>query len=108
MPRPDQTINIQQSIVFPGFVPTTPIGNITLTLQPNCASLETIFITASPPKKGNTYFIEFTNSATVGVIYIGEVIFRDQVTQNQACKSISPQIFILFQYCLHHMPDCCY
>ncbi len=82
------TINIHRSITFPSFIPTTPIGSTTLTLQPNCGSLETIYITTSPTRDGNVYFIEFTNSETVGGIYIGEVIFRDQVTQSRVCKSL--------------------
>ncbi len=88
IPRSGLTINIHRSIVFPGFTSTTPIGSRTLTLQQNCVSLETIYIITSPTRNGNIYYIEFTNSATVGVIYIGEVIFRDQVIQNPVCKSI--------------------
>ena len=88
IPRSGLTINIHRDIVFPGFTSTTPIGSRTLTLQPNCVSLETIYITTSPTSNGNIYFIEFTNSVTVGGIYIGEVIFRDQVTQDQICKSV--------------------
>ncbi len=87
-PRSGLTINIHRSITFPAFIPTTPIGSTTLTLQPNCVSLETIYITTSPTRDGSIYFIEFTNSATVGVIYIGEVIFRDEVTQDRVCKSV--------------------
>ncbi len=60
----------------------------TLTLQQNCVSLDTTYITTSPTRNGNIYYIEFTNYATVGGIYIGEVIFRDQVIQNPVCKSI--------------------
>ncbi len=88
IPRSGLTINIHRDFVFPGFTSTTPIGSTTLTLQQNCESLETIYITTSSTRDGNIYYIEFTNSATVGVIYIGEVIFRDQVIQNPVCKSI--------------------
>ncbi len=88
IPASGLTINIHRSIVFPLFISTTPIGSITVTLESNCVSLETIYITTSLTRNGNTYFIEFTNSVTVGGIYIGEVIFRDQVTQDQICKSV--------------------
>ncbi len=88
IPRSGLTINIHRGITFPAFIPTTTIGSRTLSLQPNCVSLETIYITISPTRDGNIYFIEFTNSATVGGIYIGEVIFRDQVSQNPMCESI--------------------
>ncbi len=90
IPRLGLTINIHRDIIFPTFISTTPIGSRTLTLQPNCVSLETIYITTSPTRDGGNilYFIEFTNSATdVGGIYIGEVIFRDQATQDRVCKS---------------------
>ncbi len=83
IPRSGLTINIHRSIVFPAFIHTTPIGYITLSLQQNCTSLETIYITTSSTRNGNIYFIEFTNSVTVRGIYIGEVIFRDEVTQIQ-------------------------
>ena len=96
IPRSGLTINIHRDIVFPIFISTTPIGNTTLTLQPNCVSLETIYITTSPTRISNIYFIEFTNSVPVGGIYIGEVIFRDQVTQHQACKSIG-----VMSNCMH-------
>ncbi len=89
IPRSGLTINIHRSIVFPGFTSTTLIGSTTLTfLQVNCESLETIYISTSPTRDGSIYFIEFTNYATVGGIYIGEVLFRDQVIQNPVCKSI--------------------
>ncbi len=87
IPRSGLTINIHRDITFPTFTSTTPIGSTTLTLQPNCMSLETIYINASPTRNGNIYVIEFTNSATVGEIDIGEVIFRDEVTQDRVCKS---------------------
>ncbi len=88
IPRSGLTINVYRDIVFPGFTSTTPIGSATLSLQSNCMSLETIYITTSPTRDSNIYFIEFTNSVTVGGIYIGEVIFRDEVTQSRACKSL--------------------
>ncbi len=88
IPRSGLTINIHRSVAFPAFIPATPIGSRTLSLQPNCASLETIYITTSPTRDSNIYFIEFTNPLTVGGIYIGEVIFKDQVTQSRACKSL--------------------
>ncbi len=88
IPRSGLTISIHKSITFPAFIPATPIGSRTLSLQPNCASLETIYITTSPTRDSNIYFIEFTNPLTVGGIYIGEVIFKDQVTQSRACKSL--------------------
>ncbi len=88
IPRSGLTINFHRGIVFPAFIPATPIGSRTLSLQPNCESLETIYITTSPTRDSSIYFIEFTNSATVGGIYIGEVIFRDQVTQSRVCKSL--------------------
>ena len=101
IPRSGLTINIHRDFVFPGFTSTTPIGSTTLTLQQNCESLETIYINTSPTRNGNIYVIEFNNSATVGGIYIGEVIFRDQVTtQDRICKSDRIHNFILFQYCL--------
>ncbi len=101
IPRPGLTINIHRDITFPGFTATSPIGSRTVTLQPNCISLETIYINTSPTRNGNIYVIEFNNSATVGGIYIGEVIFRDQVTtQDRICKSDRIHNFILFQYCL--------
>ncbi len=87
IPTPGLTINIHRDIVLPGFTSSTPIGSTTLTLQQNCMSLETIYINASPTRNGNIYVIEFTNSATVGEIDIGEVIFRDQATQDRVCKS---------------------
>ncbi len=86
IPRAGLTINIHKGIVFPAFTSTTPIGSRALTLS-NCVSLETIYITTSPTGDSRIYFIEFTNSATVRGIYIGEVIFRDQTTQDQVCKS---------------------
>ena len=98
IPRSGLTINIHRDIVFPGFTSTTPIGSRTLTLQPNCVSLETIYITTSPTSNGNIYFIEFTNSVTVGGIYIGEVIFRDHVIQNQACRSTGVSNFLVLTY----------
>ncbi len=70
IPRSGLTINIHRDIAFPGFTSTTPIGGRTLSLQPNCDSLETIYITISPTRDGNIYFIEFTNSASVRGIYI--------------------------------------
>ncbi len=88
IPRSGLTINIHRDLVFPAFTSTTPIGSTTLTLEANCSSLETIYITTSPSRDGNVYVIEFTNSLTLGKIYIGEVIFRDEVTQSQACKSL--------------------
>ncbi len=88
IPRSGLAVTIHRGIVFPGFVSASPIGNITLTLQPNCRSLETIYITTSPTGEDRIYFIEFTSPVTVGGIYIGEVIFRNEVTQNQACKSV--------------------
>ncbi len=96
IPRLGLTINIHSGIVFPTFTSTTPIGSRTLSLQPNCVSLETIYITTSPTSNGNIYFIEFTNSVTVGGIYIGEVIFRDQATQDRICKS--DRILIILYY----------
>ncbi len=85
IPRSGLTITIHRSIAFPAFIPpTTPIGSITLTLLPNCVSLENIYITTSPTSPTTTYFIEFTNNATVGGIYIGEVVFRDEI-----CKFMS-------------------
>ena len=83
IPRSGLTINIHRGIVFPAFISTTPIGSTTLTLESNCLSLKTIYITTSPTRDGNIYFIEFTNSVAVGGIYIGEVTFRDEVTQIQ-------------------------
>ncbi len=96
IPRSGLTINIHRGITFPRFIATSR----TVTLQPNCMSLETIYIYTSPTRNGNIYVIEFNNSATVGGIYIGEVIFRDQVTQDRVCKSDRVHNFILFQYCL--------
>ena len=87
IPRVGLTIIIHRGITFPGFIYTTAIGNLTVTLQPNCLSLETMYITTSPTSGGTIYFIEFTNPVIIGGIYIGEVIFRDEVTQNQVCKS---------------------
>ena len=87
IPRLGLTINVHRDIIFPTFISTTPIGSRTITLESNCVSLETMYITTSPTRNGNIYFIEFTNSATVGEIYIGEVIFRDEVTQDRVCKS---------------------
>ncbi len=88
IPRSCLTINIHRSITFPAFIPPTTLnGSTTLTSQPNCVSLETIYIATSPTKESNIYFIEFTNSATVGGIYIGEVTFRDQATRDRICKS---------------------
>ncbi len=88
IPRSGLTINIHRDITFPAFTSTTPIGSsTTLTLQQNCESLETIYINTSPTRNGNIYVIEFTNSATVGEIDIGEVIFRNQATQDRVCKS---------------------
>ncbi len=84
IPRSGLTITIHRSIIFPAFVTTTPIGTTTLTLQPNCESLENIYITTSPTDGNTIYFIEFTNNATVGGIYIGEVVFRDEI-----CKFMS-------------------
>ncbi len=83
IPRSGLTINIHRGIVFPAFISTTPIGSTTLTLESNCLSLKSIYITTSPTRDGNIYFIEFTNSVAVGGIYIGEVTFRDEVTQIQ-------------------------
>ncbi len=88
IPGSGLTINFHRGIVFPTFIPATPIGSRTLSLQPNCVSLETIYITTSPTRDSSIYFIEFTNSATVGGIYFGEVIFRDQITQSPVCKSL--------------------
>ncbi len=93
IPTSGLAINIHRDIVFPGFTSTTPIGSRTLILQPNCVSLETIYITTSSTRDGNIYYIEFINSATVGVIYIGEVVFRNEVTQDQVCKPIGVCIF---------------
>ncbi len=87
IPRSGLTINIHRSIVFPAFTSTPPIGNITVTLQQNCESLETIYITTSSTSYSSIYFIEFTNPVAVGGIYIGEVMFRDQITQDRICKS---------------------
>ncbi len=101
IPTSGLTINIHRDIVFPGFTSTTPIGSTTLTLESDCMSLDTIYITTSPTRDGNIYVIEFTNSVNVGRIYIGEVIFRDEVTQDQVCKSdrvLTILYFILFQY----------
>ncbi len=92
------TISIHRSIVFPTFTSTTPIGSRTVTIQSNCVSLETIYITTSPTRDSNIYFIEFTNSVTVGGIYIGEVTFRDQVTQNLMCESIRGSFISLLMY----------
>ncbi len=88
IPRSGLTINFHRGIVFPAFTSTTPIGSTTLTLQQNCESLETIYITTSSTRDGNIYFIEFTNPVAVGGIYIGEVIFRDKITQDRICKSV--------------------
>ncbi len=103
-PRSGLTINIHRDLVFPGFTSTTPIGSRTITLESNCMYLETIYITTSPTRDGDTYFIEFTNSVTdVGGIYIGEVIFRDEVevTQDQVCKFIRV-LNILYYFCIFH------
>ena len=88
IPRSGLAINIHRDIVFPGFTSTTPIGSRTLTLESTCMSLDSIYITTSPTRDGNIYVIEFTNSAYVGGIYIGEVIFRDQATQNHERMSL--------------------
>ena len=98
IPTTGLTINIHRDIVFPAFTSTTPIGSRTLTLESNCGSLETVYITTSPTRDSNMYVIEFTNSVTVGGIYIGEVIFRDQVIQNQACKSTGVSNFLVLMY----------
>ncbi len=101
IPTPGLTINIHRSITFPAFIPTTPIGSTTLTLQSNCTSLETIYISTSQTRDSNIYFIEFTNSVPVGGIYIGEVIFRDEVevTQDQECKFVRV-LNILYYFCM--------
>ncbi len=57
IPTSSLTINIHRGITFPGFIATSPIGSRTLTLQQNCESLETIYITTSPTKYGNNIII---------------------------------------------------
>ncbi len=103
IPRSGLTINIHRDIVFPGFTSTTPIGSRTITSESNCVSLETISITTSPTRDGNIYVIEFTNSGTVGGIYIGVVIYRDEVevTQDQECKFIRV-LNIIYYLCVFH------
>ncbi len=86
IPRSGLTINIHRDIVFPGFTSTTPIGSTTLSSQPNCVSLEIINITTMPTVASTTYYIEFTNPVTVGTIFIGEVIFRDEDTRDIISK----------------------
>ncbi len=86
IPRSGLTINIHRSIVFPGFTATTPIGSRTITSDSNCISLESIYIRTTSTRTNTIYFIEFTNPATIGGIYIGEVIFRGETSQDQMCK----------------------
>ncbi len=88
IPRSSLTINIHSSIVFPGFTSTTPIGSTTLTSDSNCISLESIYIRTASTRANTIYFIEFTNTATIGGIYIGEVIFRDEISQDQMCELV--------------------
>ena len=79
----DFTIKIYSSHTFPAFTAKTEIAN-TRTLfsgMANCNSLINVFIDTTSHITSNTiYFIEFCSKNNLGVIHLGEVMFREEVT----------------------------
>ena len=80
------TINIYNALTFPRFIKqVNSAGNVTLTSDiENCESLTRVSIPLQTSINISNYFIEFTNSNGIPVlyVYIGEVRFSDQPTPN--------------------------
>ncbi len=80
----DVTIKIYSSRTFPAFTVKTEIANTTTSFlgMANCnSSINVIIDTTSHNTSDTIYFIEFCSSKNnLGYIYLGEVMFRDEVT----------------------------
>ena len=75
------SINVYQSIFFPNAIEGLLLGNTTLSVEgQNCADIIQISILTNPSSSYLLYLITFSMGNVLGGIYIGEVIFFDQVT----------------------------
>ena len=84
------SISVYQSIIFPNIIMGLLLGNITLTMGgQNCVELIPISIPTSSASQYSVYLIEFSMENVIGGVYIGEVVFSDEVATVTSSKLLN-------------------
>ena len=74
------SLSLYQSILFPLGIKGLLLGNVSLSAEgQNCAELMRILIPAKSPLMYNKYLIELCSVNFFGGIYIGEIVFSDDI-----------------------------
>ena len=81
------SISIYQSILFPNGIKGLLLGNVSLSIEgSNCTELIKISIPAKSTSMYSVYLIDFFMENVLGGIYIGEIVFSDEVTLTFSSK----------------------
>ena len=84
------SISVYHSILFPNSIVGLLFGNITLTMGgQNCVELIPLSIPISSASQYINYFIEFSMENRFGGVYIGEVVFSDEVATVTSSKLLN-------------------
>ena len=84
------SISVYQSSLFPLSYKGLLLGNITLTMEgQNCVELIPLSIPSSSASLQSNYFIEFSMENVIGGVYIGEVVFSDEVATVTSSKLLN-------------------
>ena len=91
------SISIYQSLLFPCWIKGLLLGNVSLSMEgPNCAEL----IQTSIPTKStfihSIYLIDISMENVLGGIYIGEIVFSDEVALTTSSKFPSIETSLIY------------
>ena len=92
------SISIYQSLLFPRWTKGLLLGNVSLSMEgPNCAELIQISILTNPTSIFyNQHLIEFSMDNVLGGIYIGEIVFSDEVALTTSSKFPSIETSLIY------------